>query len=80
VQLCRQQRHAPGYLGIIRSGKLSISKISLLAAVLLNPRLQIPAVLDNDLKIIAIGIVQKKVKSDISREREIEEPSLGVSS
>jgi hypothetical protein len=35
--------------------------ISLLAAVLLKPRLQIPNLLGNALKIIAVRVVQKKV-------------------
>jgi hypothetical protein len=58
-------RNLPGYLGMILSGKLSMSMISLLAAEQLNPRLQIPALLRNALKIIAVNIIQKKVNIQI---------------
>ena len=58
-------RNLPGYLGMILSGKLSMSMISLLAAEQLNPRLQIPPLLSNALKIIAVNIIQKKVNIQI---------------
>jgi hypothetical protein len=52
----------PGYLGMILSGRLSMSMISLRVAELLNPRFQTPHALGNPLTIIAAGVVQKKVK------------------
>jgi hypothetical protein len=57
--LSLQRKILPGYLGMILSGKLSMSTISLLAAELLKPRLQIPTLLGNALKVIASGVVQK---------------------
>lgn len=44
---------------MILSGKLSMSIISLLAAVMLNALLQIPTPLGNALTIIAVDVVQK---------------------
>jgi hypothetical protein len=46
---------------MILSGKLSMSMISFLAAVVLNALLQIATPLVNALTIIALGVVQKKV-------------------
>ncbi len=57
----RTRKNLPGYLGIIRSGRLSMSMISLLVAELLNPLFQTPPTLGNPLTIIAVDVVQKKV-------------------
>jgi hypothetical protein len=59
VKLSRPRKNLLGYRGMILSGKLSMSIISLLAAVMLNALLQIPTPLGNALTIIAVDVVQK---------------------